>query len=117
MEKKWKYIKEYLEYKSDLLGIDLGDLATVDDGYYKMDLYDVDYLDQSGEKVILKVKFSEINNPEYSGEGTFKYIHSDIPGFSDVSPIDIRGILDDVFEESPENVIDLLHQIYDQIKY
>ena len=116
MGRKLKYIKEYLEYQNDVLGLDLGNLASVKDSYYKMDLYDIDYLDQSGENVIIKVNFSEINNSEYNGKGTFKYIHSDIPGSTDVTPMELTGILGEVFDENPEDIIDLLHQIYDQIK-
>lgn len=111
-----KYIKEYLEYTTNFLGINLGPIAEIEDSYYKMELYDLDYIDKNESEVILKVNFHEKEKPNYNGQGSFKYVHSDIPGFSDVTPIKITGILDDVFDENPEAIIDMLHQIYDQIK-
>ena len=117
MRKKLKYIKEYLQYKSDVLGLELGSLSSKDDGYYKMELYDVDYIIQSNGSVILKVNFSEIGNANYNGKGVFKCVPADIEELSaDVIPMDLTGILDDVFEENPEAIIDLVLQIYDEVK-
>lgn len=117
MRGRFKYIKEYFEYKNNILGMDLSELASVQDDYYKMDLYDVDYINGSEDDMILKVNFCEVRNPHFNGRGIFKYVHSDIPGFTDITPINLDGILDDVFRENPDSVIDFLYQIYDKIKF
>lgn len=116
MIRKFKYIKEYFEYQKNVMGMDLGDLASVEDGYYRMSLYDIDYVIKSDNTIIMKVGLSEIGNNSYIGKGTFRYTPSDIPGFTDVTAMELTGILDDVFEENPEAIIDLIDKIYDEIK-
>jgi hypothetical protein len=117
MRKKFKYIKEYLQYNSEVLGLELGSLSSKDDGYYQMMLTDVDYIIQPNKTVILKVDFSEISDTNYNGKGVFKCVPADIEELSaDVIPMDLTGILDDVFEENPEAIIDLVLQIYDEVK-
>tara|TARA_R110000772_G_scaffold20466_5_gene56950 strand:- start:106846 stop:107199 length:354 start_codon:yes stop_codon:yes gene_type:complete len=117
MEKKLQYLKEYLTYKNMLDDINLDKLAVVQDEVYTMELYDISYINYSETEVILKVNFYETNNPKHKGMGSFKHSHSDIPGVSDTTPIKLNGVLEDIFEENAEIIVEFIEKIYDKIKF
>lgn len=103
---------ESLEWGGNLMGIELGDLASHEDGYFKMVLTDVDF---EGSDMLLSVDFSEVNNPEYKGKGIFKYTKSDIGLLGDIVPIEIHGILQDVFEDDGEVIYEFINRLVEQI--
>jgi len=107
-----KYLKSFenITWMNDIVKQDMGELSTVSDDYYRMDLKDVDIIN-SDEK-ILYVDFYEKNNKKFRGSGKFKYNASKIEGLSgDIVPIKMDGILVDVFEEDAEAIIDFLYYI------
>lgn len=112
-----KYIKKYekLEWDGNILGQQLGKLAEVSDDYYAMELNDVDFLEEG--VCVLKVHFYEKNNPSLNGSGKFKYVKSEIEGLKgDIVPIELKGILDDVFSSDTEAIIEFLFRIIDELK-
>lgn len=117
MSNKYTYIKEYLKWKDEMLGIEMGNLAKTEDDYYRMILVDLEYLNADGSEMKMNVVFSEINNPRFKGEGIIRYKHSEIHGFEEIIPVKLDGILYDIFEEDPGIIYDFVRKIYDQIKY
>ena len=103
---------ESLKWEGDLMGTELGDLASYDDGYFKMVVTDVNF---EGTDMLLSVDFSEVNNPEYKGNGIFKYTKSDIGLSGDIVPIEIHGILQDVFEDDGEVIYEFINRLVEQL--
>ena len=114
---KFKHLKtfEELSWTGNVLGQDIGELAEYDDGYFKMVLKDVDY---EGSDMILHVNFFEVNNKKNNGQGKFKYSESDIKGLSsgDIIPIDMSGIIEDVFYDDEEIIFEFINRLVDQIR-
>ena len=109
----FKKFNESLEWGGNILGSDVGELASHDDGYFKMVVKDVNF---EGTDMLLTVEFSETNNPQHNGSGIFKYIKSEIETLSgDITPIHMEGILIDVFEDDGETIYEFINRLVDQL--
>ena len=110
-----KYLKKFenIDWMNDIVQQDLGELSSVSDEYYIMNLKDVDFIK---DQKILHVEFIEKEDDSFNGTGTFKYIPSGVEGLvGDITPIKLNGILRDVFEDDPEPIIDFLFKIIKDI--
>lgn len=105
---------ESLEWGGSLMGSKVGDLASHSDGYFKMVVKDVNFDDN--DNMLLTVHFQEVNNSKFNGGGIFKYVKSNIDGLSgDIIPIEINGILEDVFDEDSETIYEFINILVDQL--
>lgn len=100
---------EDISFMNDVLDQDIGELSSISDEYYIMNLKDVDIFDN--EK-ILHVEIIEKNDNSFNGKGTFRYIPSGIKGITgDITPIKMDGILHDMYDEDAEIIIEFIYRI------
>lgn len=112
-----KYLKtfENIAWMSDIIKQDIGELSSFSDDYYTMNLKDIDFVDDNN--IILHVEIYEKNDKSFNGKGKFKYTKSGIEGITgDIVPIELDGILRDMFEEDTEAIIEFLYNIIEDLK-
>lgn len=91
------------------LDLDFKEIHRVSDGHFNMILKDVE---RKNNEIILHVLLEEVSNPNFNGSGTFRYIMPNTRNLiGDIYPIKLNGILEDVFLDDPEPIIDFIINI------
>lgn len=105
---------EELSWSETFSDVEVGKLASHDDGTYQMDLEDVDYINDN--VMIISVTFFNLKDKRDKGEGKFRYVKSSVVGLTgDITPIKMNGALAGVYNDESEIIFDFLQQLFPQV--